>query len=73
MGLSLLKGVCLILGGAGVTHSPVAHLLLKGVAPGLWITTAGALLEAKNLQISVVILREDPKKSLLQRGEASPF
>ncbi len=32
---------------AEVTHSPVAHLLLKGVAPGLWITSAGALLEAK--------------------------
>jgi hypothetical protein len=47
MRLYLLRGACRILAGAEVTHSPVAHLLLKGVAPELWITSAGALWEAK--------------------------
>ena len=61
MSLYLLKGACRILAGAEVTHSPVAHLLLKGVAPGLWITPAGALLEAKNLRISGTFLGEEPK------------
>ena len=36
-----LKGACRILAGAEVTHSPLAHLLLRAVAPGLWITSAG--------------------------------
>jgi len=34
--------------GAEGTHSPFAHLLLKGVAPGLWITSARPLGDVLN-------------------------
>ena len=58
--VSILKRSIAFWAGAEVTHSPVAHLLLKGVALGLWITSAGALWEAKNLQISGTLLGEEP-------------